>query len=256
MPVGKPKAILVLSHGMGEHSGRYTHVAQYMTGSGYAVWGCDHRGHGRSGGKRGHVDNFNDYVADINQMIRIAKERTPDSKTFLLGHSLGGLIALNYAEKHGDQLAGLVVTSPGLKAKIEISPARAVIIRIVSKIAPSLSIRTGLDANLISRDKEVVSKYVKDPLVHRVATMRFVTEFLGAQDETVRAAERLTVPCLILQAGADGLVDPVATSSFFKKVASPDKILKVYEGFYHEVLNEPGKGSVLGEIDTWLSARI
>lgn len=252
---GKPKAILALAHGQGEHSGRYVHVAEYMTRMGYAVWACDFRGHGRSGGNRGHTDSFDDYLADIRRLIQIAKDGDPKAKTFLLGHSLGGLIALDYAEKPGSELAGLVVTAPPLRVKMKVPSWKTSLGKILSSIRPTFSMKTGLDPNLLSRDREVVKKYVEDPLVHGIATARFYTELLRAQDETVRAAEKLTLPCLIVQGGADGIVDPPATSDFFKRVASPDKTLKVYDGFYHEVLNEPGKESVLRDIDAWISGR-
>lgn len=256
VPAGKPKAILVIAHGGFEHAGRYAHVADYMTRVGYWVWACDHRGHGRSAGKRGHIDSFDDYIADLGHIVRIAKEKAPSVKVFLLGHSLGGLIALNYAERRGEELSGLVVTSPGLKGKMKVSAAMVFMASILSRIAPGFSIKVGLDATLISRDREVVQKYVSDPLVHRFVTSRFVTETLRAQEETMLGADKLTVPCLVLQAGDDGLVDPSVTTDFFKRMASADKTLKVYEGFYHEILNEPGKESVLRDIDAWISARI
>ena len=254
-PRAKPKAVIVLAHGIGEHSGRYAHVADYMARNDFALWACDHRGHGRSGGKRGHVEIFDDYIADIGHLVRITKDRCPSNKTFLMGHSLGGLIASYYAEKHPSELAGLVVSAPALAEKMKVSPVKVVIAKMLSGIVPAFSTDTGLDPNLLSHDREVVRKYVEDPMVHKVATARFFTEYRRAQDETMRDANKLTLPCLVLQGGADGIVDRDATSRFFKRIGSADKTLKVYEAFYHEVLNEPGKESVLGDIGTWLSAR-
>ncbi|HXZ98463.1 MAG TPA: alpha/beta hydrolase [Candidatus Acidoferrum sp.] len=255
-PSKKPKAVLVIAHGIGEHSGRYTHVADYLTKKGFAVWACDHRGHGKSGGKRGHVDNFDDYLADLDQTIRIAKQKTPEMKTFLMGHSLGGLIATFYAEKHSGELDGLIVSGPALREKMKISSSKAFMAKTLSSIMPTLSTGTGLDPNLLSHDKEVVKKYVEDPLVHKVTTPRWFTEYRQAQEETMRSADKLTLPCLIIQGGADGIVDPTVAKDLYDKIKSPDKTLKVYDGFYHESLNEIGKESVLADIDTWLSARI
>jgi len=252
---GKPKAILVLVHGIGEHSGRHAQVADYFARMKYAFWACDLRGHGKSGGKRGHVDSFDDYLADIDDLIRIAKDRHPSTKTFLMGLSLGGLIAAYYAEKHPGELAGLILSAPALAEKMKVSPAKVMIAKTLSGVIPSFSTSTGLDPNLLSHDREVVRKYVEDPLVHKVATARWFTEYRRAQYETMRAADKLTLPCLVLQGGADGIVDAPMTTDFFKRIASSDKTLKVYEGFYHEVLNEPGKVGVLGDIGTWLSAR-
>lgn len=253
-PLGKPRAILVLTHGIGEHSGRYAHVADYLTRNGYALWACDLRGHGKSGGKRGHVDKFDDYLADISRLIRIAG-RAPASRTFLTGHSLGPLIACDYAEKHPGELAGLILSAPAFRETVKVPLWKVLIARTLSPIVPTFTTRTGLDPNLLSHDKEVVRKYVEDPLVHGVATARWFTEYRQAQERVMRAADKLTLPCLIIQGGADGIVDPSMTTDFFKKVASRDKTLKVYEGFYHEILNEPGKESVLGDIGGWLSAR-
>lgn len=252
---GNPKALLVLAHGIGEHSGRHAQLADYFARMKYAFWACDLRGHGKSGGKRGHVDSFDDYIADIDHLIRIAKDRYPSTKTFLMGLSLGGLIAAYYAEKHPSELAGLILSAPAIAEKMKISPAKVMIAKALSGIIPSFSTGTGLDPNLLSHDREVVRRYVEDPLVHKVATARWFTEYRRAQDETMRAADRLASPCLVLQGGADGIVDASMTSDFFKRIASSDKTLKVYESFYHEVLNEPGKVSVLGDVGTWLSAR-
>jgi alpha-beta hydrolase superfamily lysophospholipase len=256
MPPRKAKAVLVIAHGIGEHSGRYAHVADYFTKRNLVVWACDHRGHGKSDGKHGHVDNFDDYLADLGQMIRIAKDHSPGVKTFLLGHSLGGLIATFYAEKHPSDLDGLIASGPALREKMKISPVTAFMGRTFSKIMPTFTTGTGLDPNLLSHDKEVVKKYVEDPLVHKVATARWFTEYRRAQEETMRLADELTLPCLIIQGGADGIVDPTVATELYKRIKGSDKTLKVYDGFYHESLNEIGKESVLADIDSWLSARI
>jgi alpha-beta hydrolase superfamily lysophospholipase len=254
-PPGNPRAVLVLVHGIGEHSGRYAHVADYLTRNSYALWASDLRGHGKSGGKRGHVDRFDDYLADISRLIRIAQEPAPASKTLLIGHSLGPLIALDYAEKHPSELAGLILSAPAFREIVKVPVWKVLIARTLSPVVPTFTTRTGLDPNLLSHDKEVVRKYVEDPLVHGVATARWFTEYRQAQERVMRAADKLTLPCLIMQGGADGIVDPSMTTNFFKKVASHDKTLKVYEGFYHEILNEPGKESVLADMGGWLSAR-
>ena len=256
MPPRKAKAVLVIAHGIGEHSGRYAHVADYFTKRNLAVWACDHRGHGKSDGKRGHVDNFDDYLADLGQMIRIAKDHSPGVKTFLLGHSLGGLIATFYAEKHPSDLDGLIASGPALREKMKISPVTAFMGKTFSRIMPTFTTGTGLDPNLLSHDKEVVKKYVEDPLVHKVATARWFTEYRRAQEETMRLADEFTLPCLIIQGGADGIIDPTVATKLYKRIKGSDKTLKVYDGFYHESLNEIGKGTVLADIDTWLSARI
>jgi alpha-beta hydrolase superfamily lysophospholipase len=246
----------VITHGIGEHSGRYTHVADYFIKRSFTVWACDLRGHGKSGGKRGHIDSFDDYLADVGQMIRIAKDHYPGIKTFLMGHSLGGLIVSYYAEKRPGELNGLIASGPALREKMKVSPVKAFLGSTLSSIMPTFSTTTGLDPNLLSHDQEVVRKYVEDPLVHKVATARWFTEYRRAQDETMRSADKLTLPCLVIQGGADGIIDPAVASEFYKRIVSSDKTLKVYDGFYHESLNEIGKETVLADIDGWLAARI
>lgn len=189
-------------------------------------------------------------------MIRIAKDHYPGTKTFVMGHSLGALIAPYFAEKHPSELDGLIASAPSLREKMKVPGVKVFLAKTLSGIMPTFTNNTGLDPNLLSHDKEVVRKYVEDPLVHKVVTARWFTEYRRAQNETMQGAEKLTMPCLIIQAGADGIVDPSATNEFFKKIKSSDKTLKVYEGFYHESLNEVGKESVLGDLDTWLAARI
>jgi alpha-beta hydrolase superfamily lysophospholipase len=250
------KAVLVISHGIGEHGGRYAHIADYFTKRNLAVWVSDHRGHGKSDGKRGHVDNFDDYLADLGKMIRIAKDHSPNVKTFLLGLSLGALIAVLYAEKHPGDLDGLIASAPALREKMKIPPVKVFLGKALSSIMPTLAMGTGLDPNLLSHDKDVVKKYVEDPLVHKVATARWFTEYRRAQEETMRLTSEFTLPCLIIQAGADGIIDPTVATELYKRIKGPDKTLKVYDGFYHESLNEIGKESVFADIDNWLSARI
>jgi len=250
-----PKALVVLAHGQGEHSGRYTRVAEYVTRNGYAFYAQDLRGHGRSAGKRGHVERFDDYLADLSHMIGIASEKNPTVKTFIYGHSLGGLVVLNYAEKHGNEIAGVIATGPLLGLKMKVSPLKTSLGKMLSSIVPTFTMGTGLDPSLLSHDQEVVRAYVSDPLVHGVATARFYTELLQTSWDTIRSAEKLRLPCLLMQAGADGIVDASVTTAFFKQAGSPDKTLKVYDGWYHEIHNEPGWESVLKDIDSWISAR-
>jgi alpha-beta hydrolase superfamily lysophospholipase len=157
----------------------------------------------KSGGKRGHVDNFDDYLDDTGRVIRTAKEQNPQVKTFLLGHSLGELVVLDYAEKHGNNLSGMVATGPLLRLKMKVPPWKAALSRILSNLAPTLSVKTGLDPKLLSHDREIVRNYVNDPLVHGVTSTRFYTELTRAMNETMHGTSKLTVPCLIMHGGGD-----------------------------------------------------
>jgi lysophospholipase len=255
-PAGGSKAVVVITHGQGDHGGRHQHSAEYFASQGFAAYAADLRGHGKSGGKRGHVDNFDDYLGDTRRMIEKARGENSGLKTFLFGHSLGGLIVLDYVEKMGSDISGLVVTSPLLRLKMKVSPAKVALGKAFSSINPSMSMKTGLDANLISHDQQIVRDYINDPLVHGVATTRFFTELIRATDETLHGGSRLKLPCLVMVGSGDGIVDPSATQEFFGTIGSPDKTLKVYDGLYHEILNEAEKGSILEEIGAWISTRI
>jgi lysophospholipase len=220
------------------------------------VWAADLRGHGKSGGRRGHVDSFDDYLADTRRIVEKAKEASPQVKAFLLGHSLGGLVVLDYAEKIGSNISGVIATGPLLRLKMKVPPWKVALGRMLSSLTPTLSMKTGLDPTLLSHDQQIVRDYINDPMVHGVASTRFYTELLRATDETLRGGDKLALPCLVMVGSGDGIVDSSATQEFFKTIASSDKTLKVYQGLYHELLNEPEKDSILKEISTWVSARI
>jgi lysophospholipase len=165
------------------------------------------------------------------------------------------LIALDYAEKMGSNISGVIATSPLLRLKMEVPAWKVTMGRMLSNLAPTMSMRTGLDPNLLSHDQEIVRNYVSDPLVHGVASTRFYTELLRATDETLRDGSKLTLPCLVMVGTGDGIVDS-STTQEFGTIASSDKTLKVYDGLYHEVLNEPEKESLLSEISAWIAARL
>jgi lysophospholipase len=255
-PAGGPKAVVVITHGQGDHSGRHQHSAEYFANDGFAVYAADLRGHGKSGGRRGHVDSFDDYLADTRRVIEKARDEYSGVKTFLLGHSLGGLIVLDYAEKANGKTSGVVVTSPLLRLKMKVPPWKVSLGKTLSSFAPTMSMKTGLSPDLLSHNNQVVHDYINDPLVHGVASTRFFTELMRAVDETLHGGSKLTSPCLVMVGTDDGIVDPSATREFFGTIASSDKTLKVCDGLYHELLNEAEKDSLLKEIADWMSRRI
>ena len=255
-PNGAARAAVVITHGQGDHSGRHMHSAEHFVSEGFAVYAADLRGHGKSGGKRGHVDSFDDYLADSRRVIEKARSENPQVKTFLFGHSLGGLIVLDYAEKVGSNISAVIATSPLLRLKMEVPSWKVAMGRMLSSVAPTMSMKTGLDPNLLSHDQDVVRNYVNDPLVHGVASTRFYTELIRAADETLHGGSRLTLPCMLMVGTSDGIVDPSATKEFFGTIASSDKTFKSYEGLYHEVLNESERENLLNEMSTWISARL
>ena len=258
-PSSNEKARIVIAHGLAEHSGRYGNVIERLFPKDISIWALDHRGHGQSDGPRGHISSFDEYLSDLNGMIEIAKTDVPENiKCFLLGHSMGGLIALMFAFKNPDMIDGLVVSSPGLGMKVKVPSFKMVMGKIMSSIWPTLSLGNELDSSKISRDKEVVKKYDNDPLRHGKVSARWFTEFLATMEKAHRLAPTMKLPILMQVAGNDHLVDAQASKLFYKKLTVEDKTLHFYDGLYHEVYNElePDRKQVLDDLENWIMARV
>ena len=253
------RARMVISHGLGEHSGRYGNVIERMLPKGISVWAPDHRGHGRSGGQRGHVLNFGQYLSDLRQTVDLARRDMPaEIPCFLLGHSLGGLIALYFAQRYPDLIDGLIASSPCLGMVVEVPPIKKVLGSFMSHVWPGLTMGNELDAANISRDPSVVRAYEKDPLVHDRVSARFFTELMASIESVNQQAAGLNVPVLMQVAGEDYLVNAESSKQFFEKLTIEDKTLQVYEGMYHEVYNAPQdqKERVLDDLEAWLVERM
>jgi alpha-beta hydrolase superfamily lysophospholipase len=252
LPDGDGRGTVVIVHGINEHSGRYAHVAERLVEEGWLVAAPDHRGHGLSGGRRAAVERFDDWVSDLDSYIRDVLVGTP-RPLFLLGHSLGGLIATVYALRHQPVLDGLILSSPSLIAP-PVSPATLRAGRFLSRWASNLPV-VALRLDAVSRDRDVVRAYREDPLVHlgRVRA-RTGAEILRAIDEVHRDVARLRLPLLAIQGTVDRLVDPGAARWVDAHVSSPDHTLHIYDGLYHEVFNEPERDAVLNDVAGWLAA--
>jgi len=255
-PESETRGLVLISHGLGEHIARYDHLAAFLAEKKFAVFGPDHRGHGRSDGRRGHVLAFDRYLRDFKIFRDDTVARFPGQKIFLLGHSLGGLIAVHYALAHPADFDCLVLSSAALKVKIEASPLKLALGRFFSKVIPGLSMSNGLDPNMISHDPEVVKKYIDDPLVHDRVSARWYTSFISAIAEAQARAGEMKMPALVMQSGEDRLVDPEGAREFFQKLGSPDKTLKYWEGFYHEMFNEVEKAKVYQFLLDWLEKHL
>lgn len=255
LPESQPHAVVVIAHGASEHSGRYAHVAARLLADGYAVYAIEHRGHGRSEGPRALVDRVDNVVADLDSLVVLAAAAHPDTDVFLLGHSLGGLIAVSYALRHQDRLSGLLLSGP--LAALEAAPLpQRVIAGILSALAPRLSL-VAIDSSLVSRDPAVVQAYVEDPLVyHGKLPARTVTELAGAIASFPTAVQEITIPTLIMYGTADGLCPPEGSLMLEQRLGATDKTVKAYDGLYHEILNEPEQDRVLDDISSWLAAHV
>ena len=259
LPAENEKAQLVIAHGLGEHSGRYVNIFNRLVPAGFSTWALDFRGHGRSPGKRGHIDAFDQYVLDLKSLIEQARQSSPaNKKVFLLGHSMGGLIALNYTERFSETIDGLVASSPGLGLTVQVPAVKAFMGKVMSSVWPGLSMGNELDASKISHDPDVVNAYLDDPLVHDRVTARFFTEFMSAMAETNTNATQINVPILMQVAGDDHLTDAQAARSFFERLGVSDKTLHFYDKLYHEVYNETPaeKEAVIDDLEKWLVAHV
>jgi len=256
LPETTPKAALLLVHGLAEHSGRYANLVAHLVPRGYAVYGMDHVGHGKSDGARAYVERFDDFVRPLRTYFGMVREWQPDAPIFLVGHSLGGLIGATYLLDYQDGLQGAIISGPAVKVPGNISPAIVLAGRILSVLIPKVGV-LGLDARGISRDPAVVAAYVNDPLVFTgKTTARLGAEMLKAMRRITAEANRIRLPVLILQGGADKLVDPAGARMLHDLAGSADKTLKVYEGLYHEVYNEPERDQVLRDVESWLEAHL
>lgn len=250
------RAPLVIAHGAGEHSGRYAETAERLAQAGWTVWAFDLEGHGRSPGVRGHIRRFDDYLADLASCIRFVSQQHGGAPPVLLGHSLGGMISTHYAAAHGQTIRALVLSSPlwGLRARIPLW--KHVLAYALSGVWPSVTLRRPRTLEIvISHDEEVKRRYLTDPLMHFVASARFYVEMRRAEALLPQTLPRVSVPVLVLQAGDDRIASAKAVERLFPLIGTSDKRLIIYDGYYHEVLNEVGRERVVQDLLAWLQAR-
>jgi acylglycerol lipase len=247
------RGVVIIVHGFGEHSGRYEHVAQRLVAADYATYALDHRGHGRSAGPRAVIDRLAGAVSDIDQLVVLGHDAHRGLPVFMLGHSMGGLLGIEYALEHQDRLAGLLLS--GTLAAPDAAPAPArLIARMLSMVAPTAGI-VALDASLISRDPQVVAAYRSDPLVHHgKLPARTVAELMAAGRRFPDRVPEISVPTLIMYGSEDRLCPPSGSVMLAERIGAADVTLTPYAGLYHEILNEPERATVLDDVCAWLHA--
>lgn len=256
LPQFAPRSVVVLVHGFLDHSGRYAHIASYLADEGHAVYTYDHRGHGRSQGRRGYVDTFDRYVADLHVFVRRVRRRNPDAPLFLLGHSMGGAVCAQYGLERGEGLAGLVLSSPMLDVGVEVPPLLRRFSGLVARLLPGLP-TIHLDRDHLSRDPAVVAQAKADPLnVHRRIRARPGHEMVRAAASIRARMDALAVPLLVFHGTDDRITDARGSIALYARAASDDKTLRLYEGLYHETFNEPEKAQVLAELAAWLDEHL
>ncbi|UCF05610.1 MAG: lysophospholipase [bacterium] len=249
-PETEPRGTVCLVHGLGEHSGRYAHVGRYLNGSGYAVLVMDLRGHGTSEGKRGHSPGYDTLMSDITLLLRQAERLHADRPVFLYGHSMGGNLVLNYLLRHTPTPKGAIATAPLLRTAFAPPAWKTILMRAMLRLWPSMSVSSGLCVGDLSHDPEVIRAYNEDPLVHDRLTPRFLG-ILEAGLWAVNHAHTLSIPLLIMHGDSDRVTSTGASIEFASRAGSICT-LKIWEGLYHEIHNEPEKEDVLAHLAEWL----
>ncbi|HXF86002.1 MAG TPA: lysophospholipase [Anaerolineales bacterium] len=257
-PDGSPKALIALLHGLGEHSGRYTHVADVLTGAGYILAGFDLRGHGKSSGARGHFPSLDAVMQDIRRFFGFLSERYPTFSPFLYGHSLGGLLALTYTLQYEENLKGVIVTGAGLRSALQEQKAKVMLAKAMGSLFPTVTIPSGLEVDGLSRDPNVVAAYLGDPLVHDKATLGLGKSALNAIDLCFARAREFRPPLLIMHGKADRITYASGSEEFARRASETNKdvTLKLWDGLYHELHNEPEKAEVFKVMIEWLEKHI
>ena len=253
-PAGPPRAALVIVHGLKDHSDHYAAAATALARHGYAVYSFDLRGHGRSEGHRVWVDSFEDYLGDLDALLVRVRAAEPQAPLFLFGHSMGGAIITRYTLERRPALAGLILSGPALKPGADLSSFLIAITRVLGTLTPKLAVLK-LENRWFSRDPAVVAGMDQDPLVYNkpgpartaaelLSTLRFIQDHMAA----------LATPVLLLHGTADHLTNPDGSRELYARARAGDKTLKIYDGFYHDLLHEPEKAVVLADITRWLDA--
>ena len=253
-PAGPARAVVVIVPGFNSHSGHYRGVAEQLTASGLAVYAVDLRGRGQSDGERFYVERISDYVSDVASVMSLARSREPGLPVYLLGHSAGGVVSCLYTLEHQSELAGLICESFAFQVP---APDFAIaVLKGLSHVAPHVHVLK-LKNEDFSRDPEVVRAMNADPLIaDETQPTLTVAELARADDRLEREFRTMTLPVLILHGTADKATKPSGSQLFFDTVGSADKTLKLYEGHFHDLLNDVGKEQVMADVTGWINARL
>jgi alpha-beta hydrolase superfamily lysophospholipase len=252
---GQSWAALVIVHGLGEHSGRYQYLMEALVPRGIDVYALDLRGHGRSGGARGSLKSWQEFGDDLGAFLALVREKAPDQPLFLMGHSLGGLIVLDYVLAHPFQAQGVITSSPALVSNA-IPRSKRWLAKLLSRLMPGLQIKSGLDAAGISSQPEEVQRYLEDAYVHDWGTPRLGAETFAAQARTWKNVSRIPVPILILHGEQDPLTPVQTSQNLYRQIETPYKSLITYPGSYHEIHNDIQRADEFEDLTVWIKSQL
>lgn len=251
-PDGDARGVVCLAHGQGDHSGRYAHVAAALGEAGYATLTCDHHGHGRSEGPRGHTPDYDALLGEVAQLLAEAERRFPGRPRFLYGQSMGGGLVLNYALRRRPAIAGVIATSPWLRLAFAPPAWKLTLGRLMDRLSPTFTQASGLDTKAISRDPQAVRAYEIDPLNHDKISARQFASCYAAGLWALEHAGEFSLPLLLMHGDADRITSAAASREFAARV--PGCTFKIWDGCYHEIHNEPEQQALFATITGWLHA--
>jgi alpha-beta hydrolase superfamily lysophospholipase len=254
-PAGAVRAVVANIHGLGDHSGLYPTLVDHLVASGIAVHAPDLRGNGRSPGQRAYIARWEEFREDLQRFLEVVQEEEPGRPLFLLGNSLGGLIALEFALHHPEGLRGVIAASPPL-GRLGVPPPLLFLGRILSRVWPTFSLRTGMDLSGLARDPVVAQTVLADPLFHRYGTARLSTEVVAAIARVQAGAARFPLPLLVLHGGADRMVPPEGSRRFVAAAGHPDHRLIEYPESYHVLFADTGRERTLLDLTRWIDDRL
>jgi len=255
LPEGETVAAVIVVHGFVEHSGRYAELAAALNQHGFAVYSADLRGHGRSEGERVFVSSFQEYLTDVDTLLGRVRQREPGKPVFLFGHSMGGLIALQFALQRQAELRGLIVSGAVVRLGSRVFPWLRRLAVVAGWLLPRVRL-VRMGGGMVARDPAVVADFRGDPLVfHDRFPLRTGAEIIRAGREIETRLEEFHLPLLILHGTGDVVTDPEGSRQLYARADSPDKTLQLYEGLYHDLLHEPEREQVIAELVAWLSPR-
>ena len=254
-PLGNPSAIILIIHGLGSHSGLFSNVVEHLHRSGYAVYGFDLRGHGRSQGQRGHINTWSEFREDLKAFLKLIEEQHPGCPRYLLGHSLGGAIALDYVLRFPTSIQGVITMAPPL-GRVGISRVKLTLGRTLSQVMPRFALNTGFASATTSRQQNVLPTFTRDRLMHSKGSARLATEFFSAIAWIQSHADDLQVPILILHGGADEVALPEGSRVFFEKIGFPDKERYEYPQSRHALHRDLDYQEMLVNLEDWLERHV